>query len=176
MMKSLLYLPLLILILQPVAQAEIVFNFWGAPAEVRIRVGAATGITTVTHNVPATQVGDGTPIAGWPGTYMLNLAAPDVVEWLAQQTAPAVHEIGYDGVFIDCMGPHFDTWACEIASGKPYTVDYNADREDDDREQLKKIWKDAKTTLARRTRELLGKKRPRLNDDQRRRLAVKGKE
>ncbi len=99
---------------------------------------------------------DGKPIAGWPGTYMLNLAAPGVVEWLAQQTVPAVQQIGYDGVFIDCLGPHFDSWACEIATGKPYTVDYNADGQDDDREELTTIWTQAKTALARRTRELLG--------------------
>jgi hypothetical protein len=75
MMKLLLFLPLLILTFQPVAHAEIVFNFFGAPAEVRIRVGAATGITTVTHNVPATQVGDGTPIAGTPNSILIEASA-----------------------------------------------------------------------------------------------------
>jgi len=65
----------LIFIFQPVAHAEIVFNFWGAPAEVRIRVGAATGITKVTHNVPATQVGDGTPIAGTPNSVLIEASA-----------------------------------------------------------------------------------------------------
>ncbi len=99
---------------------------------------------------------DGQPIAGWPGTYMLNMAAPGVVDWLAHQTVPAVQQIGYDGVFIDCLGPHFDTWACEIATGKPYTVDYDADGEDDDREELEEVWTNAKTALARRTRELVG--------------------
>ena len=99
---------------------------------------------------------DGRPIAGWPGTYMLNMAAPGVVDWLAHQTVPAVQQIGYDGVFIDCLGPHFDSWACEIATGKSYTVDFNADGEDDDREELKEVWTKAKTALARRTRELIG--------------------
>ena len=99
---------------------------------------------------------DGRPIAGWPGTYMLNMAAPGVVDWLAHQTVPAVRQIGYDGVFIDCLGPHFDAWACEIATGEPYTVDFNADGEDDDREELKEVWTNAKTALARRTRELVG--------------------
>lgn len=75
MMKLLLFLPLLILIFQPIAHAEIVFNFWGAPAEVRIRVGAAVGITTVTHNVPATNVGDGTPVAGTPGSVIIEASA-----------------------------------------------------------------------------------------------------
>ncbi|NQT17974.1 MAG: hypothetical protein HQ582_34805 [Planctomycetes bacterium] len=99
---------------------------------------------------------DGQPIAGWPGTYMLNMAAPGVVDWLAHQAVPAVQQIGYDGVFIDCLGPHFDSWACEIATGKPYTVDFNADGKDDDREELKEVWTKAKTALARRTRELIG--------------------
>jgi hypothetical protein len=75
MMKSLLFLFMLTLIFQPVAHAEIVFNFWGAPAEVRIRVGAAAGITTVTHDVPATQVGDGTPVAGTPGSVLIEASA-----------------------------------------------------------------------------------------------------
>jgi len=74
-MRLFFLIPLLILILQPVAHAEIVFNLWGAPAEVRIRVGAATGITTVTHNVPATQVGDGTPVAGTPGSLLIEASA-----------------------------------------------------------------------------------------------------
>ncbi len=75
MMKLLLFFPFLILLFQPVAHAEIVFNFWGAPAEVRIRVGAAAGITTVTHNVPATQLGDGTPVAGTPGSVIIEASA-----------------------------------------------------------------------------------------------------
>ncbi len=99
---------------------------------------------------------DGKPIAGWPGTYMLNMAAPGVVDGLAQQTVPAVKQIGYDGVFIDCLGPHFDSWACEIATGKPYTVDYNGDGKDDNRKELAEVWTNAKTALARRTRELVG--------------------
>jgi len=110
------------------------------------------------HVIPWLLQSDGKPIAGWPGTYMLNLAAPGVIDWLAQQTVPAVQQIGYDGVFIDCLGPYFDSWACEIATGKPYTVDYNADGKDDDRKELAKVWTDAKTALARRTRELVGDK------------------
>ena len=66
---------LLIIFFQPIAHAEIVFNFWGAPAEVRIRVGAATGITTVTHNVPATNVGDGTPVEGTPSSILIEASA-----------------------------------------------------------------------------------------------------
>ncbi len=95
-------------------------------------------------------------IAGWPGTYMLNLACPDVIEWLAQTAVPAVRTQGYDGVFIDCMGPHFDAWACEIVTGRKYTVDHDGDGKDDDRKELARLWAEAKTALAQRTRELLG--------------------
>ena len=75
MMKLLLFLPLLILIFQPIAHAEIVFNLWSAPAEVRIRVGAAAGISTVTHNVPVTQIGDGTPVEGTPNSILIEASA-----------------------------------------------------------------------------------------------------
>jgi len=74
-MRPLFFITLLILIFQPVAHAEIVFNSFGAPAEVRIRVGAQTGVTTVTHNVPATNVGDGTPVAGTPNSILIEASA-----------------------------------------------------------------------------------------------------
>lgn len=74
-MRSFFFITLIVFIFQPTAHAEIVFNFWGAPAEVRIRVGAATGITTVTHNVPATNVGDGTPVAGTPNSVLIEASA-----------------------------------------------------------------------------------------------------
>jgi len=38
-------------------------------------VGAATGITTVFHNVPATQVGDSTPIEGTPASVLIEVSA-----------------------------------------------------------------------------------------------------
>ena len=75
MMRPLFLITLLILIFQPIAYAEIVNNGWGPPAEVRIRVGAPTGLTTVTHNVPATQIGDGTPIEGAPASVLIEASA-----------------------------------------------------------------------------------------------------
>ena len=74
-MRPFFLITLLILIFQPIAYAEIVNNGWGPPAEVRIRVGAQTGVTTVTHNVPATQIGDGTPIEGTPARRATSRAA-----------------------------------------------------------------------------------------------------
>jgi len=74
-MRHLFIVIFLILIFQPIAHAEIVFNFWGAPAEVRIRVGAVAGITTVTHNVPATNIGDGTPVVGTPNSILIEASA-----------------------------------------------------------------------------------------------------
>ena len=37
---------------------------------------------------------DGQTITGWPGTTMVNLAVPGVVEWLAHQTVPPVRQRG----------------------------------------------------------------------------------
>ena len=75
MKKPLFFIPFLILIFQPIAYAEIVNNGWGPPAEVRIRVGVPAGVTTVTHNVPATQIGDGTPIEGAPASVLIEASA-----------------------------------------------------------------------------------------------------
>lgn len=74
-MRPLFLILLLIFIFQPIAHARIIFEGWGAPAEVRIRVGAAAGITTVTHNVSATNVGDGTPVAGTPNSIRIEASA-----------------------------------------------------------------------------------------------------
>ena len=75
MMRPLFLITLLILIFQPIAYAEIVNNGWGPPAEVRIRVGAPTGVTTVAHNVPVAQIGDGTPIEGAPASVLIEASA-----------------------------------------------------------------------------------------------------
>jgi len=74
-MRALFLITLLIFIFQPIAHAAMIFEGWGAPAEVRIRVGSAGGITTVRHNVPATNVGDGTPVAGTPNNIRIEASA-----------------------------------------------------------------------------------------------------
>ena len=56
-------------------RAEITFILWGAPSEIRLRVGAATGVTTVTHDVPVANIGDGTPIAGTPNSILIEASA-----------------------------------------------------------------------------------------------------
>lgn len=61
--------------LVPVVCAEIVFIGWGAPAEIRLRVGAPAGVTMVIHNVPANQIGDGTPIVGSPNSILIEVSA-----------------------------------------------------------------------------------------------------
>ena len=76
MMRPLFFITLLIVIAQPIAHAEIIYNVGLVPlAEVRIRVGAQTGVTTVTHSVPATQIGDGTPIEGAPASVLIEASA-----------------------------------------------------------------------------------------------------
>jgi len=71
------------------ARAEIVFIGWGAPPELRVQVGAPTGITTVVHDVPAATVGDATPIAGTPNSVLIDAYArmPNFIRaWFTQFT------------------------------------------------------------------------------------------
>jgi hypothetical protein len=99
---------------------------------------------------------NGEHIAGWPGTDMLNLTKPEAIAWVAD-TAVAPQQTGaYDGVFIDCMGGAFDRWACEIATGKPYTVDADEDGTPDAAEALDRQWRAAKTELCRQVRTRIG--------------------
>lgn len=60
---------------------------WGAPAEVRIRVGAEAGVTTVAHDVPAVSVGDGTPIVGTPNLVVIEASARRANFWDALRTS-----------------------------------------------------------------------------------------
>ncbi|MFQ6130524.1 MAG: putative glycoside hydrolase [Armatimonadota bacterium] len=103
---------------------------------------------------------DGRHIAGWPGTEMINLTKPEVVEWLAARSVASVRDKGFDGTFIDCMGGGFDWWACNIATGEPYQVDADQDGTPDDRAWLNQAWVQAKTELSRRVREALGPEVP----------------
>jgi len=66
--------------------ADITFNMWGAPAEVRIRVGSESSITTVAHDVPAINVGDGTPIVGTPNLVVIEASARRANFWDALRT------------------------------------------------------------------------------------------
>ena len=75
-MRVLFFITLLIVVIaQPIAHAYFTFAGWAPLDEVRIRVGAQTGVTTVTHNVPATQIGDGTPIEGAPASVIIEASA-----------------------------------------------------------------------------------------------------
>ncbi len=74
-MRALFFITLLIVIVQPIAHADIIIAGTAPIDEVRIRVGAQTGVTTVTHSVPATQIGDGTPIEGAPASVLIEASA-----------------------------------------------------------------------------------------------------
>jgi hypothetical protein len=63
------------LLFSPFASAEIVFIKKGAPSEVRVTVGADTGVTTVNYEVPAVMSGDGTPISGTPAGVLIRVSA-----------------------------------------------------------------------------------------------------
>ncbi|MBM3477086.1 MAG: hypothetical protein FJX75_27780, partial [Armatimonadetes bacterium] len=99
---------------------------------------------------------DGSRIEGWPGTQMINLTKPEVIDWLAARSVASVREKGFDGTFIDCMGSNFDWWACNIESGKPCEIDADRDGKADDRQRLDALWTAAKTDLSRQVREALG--------------------
>lgn len=101
------------------------------------------------------KTADGKRIDGWPGTTMINLARPDVIEYMAQLSARPTLRYGID-VFVDCMGPGFDAWACNIATGVPYTVDADDDGVPDGRAALDEQWLHGKLQLAQRIRELIG--------------------
>ena len=98
----------------------------------------------------------GEKINGWPGTKMINLTRPAVVEWLAARSERAAKDPVLDGTFIDCMGGNFDRWACEIATGKDYQVDADGDGKADKRRELDIHWRKAKQTLGRMVREKIG--------------------
>jgi len=75
MKKTLLTAGIISVFFSSVAFAEMNFIWFGAPAEVRIRIGAETGITTVVHEVPAAMNGDGTPISGTPAGILIEVSA-----------------------------------------------------------------------------------------------------
>jgi hypothetical protein len=99
---------------------------------------------------------DGTFIAGWPGTRMLNLRKQEALDWLVERCRMSLRDRGFDGVFIDCMGSGFDAWACNIDGGTPYQVDADGDAKADDRAWLDPEWVQAKVELSRRVREAIG--------------------
>ncbi len=74
-MRPLFIITLIVFIFQPIAHAYFTEAGTASLDEVRIRVGAQTGVTTVTHNVPATQIGDGTPIEGAPTSVIIEASA-----------------------------------------------------------------------------------------------------
>jgi hypothetical protein len=101
---------------------------------------------------------EGQTISGWPGSKMINLARPDVIAWQVRRSRDGIATRGHHGTFIDCMGPHFDWWACEIATGKAYQIDADRDGKPDQRDWLDASWKKAKLDMARQVREAIGPK------------------
>lgn len=100
---------------------------------------------------------EGAMIDGWPGTTMIDLSREDVIEYMATISTHAWNTYGID-VFIDCMGPAFDAWACNIATGVPYRVDTDRDGTPDLPEELNRKWREGKGRLARHMREKMGTK------------------
>ena len=99
---------------------------------------------------------DGTRILGWPGTAMVNLLKPAVIDWHVSRCERSVGQRGFDGVFMDCMGSGFDWWACNIESGKRFTPDADEDGRPDERRWLNNRWTAAKAQLSHKVREAIG--------------------
>ena len=76
---------ILLFLVSPV-QAAIYLIWFGAPEELYIRVGAVSGITTVTHDVPVANIGDGTPITGVPNQVFIEAWARRSSFWGALTT------------------------------------------------------------------------------------------
>ena len=55
-----------------VASAKVTFKAHPPEPEMELRVGAQKGVTTVVHDVAATDVGTGTPVEGTPGLIVIK--------------------------------------------------------------------------------------------------------
>lgn len=136
----------------------IALDFGASAPYAHPRVPDWTSFATVPPESAWLRQANGDRIAGWPGTEMLNLAKPEAIAWVADTAVAAQQTGAYDGVFIDCMGGAFDRWACEIATGKPYTVDADEDGKPDAAEALDRRWLTAKTELCRQVRTRIGER------------------
>ncbi len=120
---------------------------------------SAPDARTSTNNLPANawlRYADGSIAAGWPGSAMLNLAHPDVVEWVAQKAVRHMKVIDIDGVFLDSMGAGFDAWECNLFGTKVLHFQGVPTGKFDDLAWLNATWRQAKLSMAHRVRELSG--------------------
>jgi hypothetical protein len=99
---------------------------------------------------------EGNRIAGWPGTQMLNLSRPEALDLLAEDIFTRCAGLDLDGVFIDCMGAGFDSWAVEIETHQKVSIDADGDGQADDIAYLNRVWVEGKRTLLARLRAALG--------------------
>jgi len=99
---------------------------------------------------------EGRRINGWPGTEMLNLSRPEAIDFLASRVPPRIEGVDLDGVFVDCMTAVFDSWAVEIETRKPVTIDADGDGKPDDRSELNRAWTEGKRQLLEKLRRLIG--------------------
>ncbi len=112
-----------------------------------------------TRNLPANawlRYENGTIAAGWPGSAMLNLAHPDVIEWVAQKAIRHMKSVDIDGVFLDSMGAGFDAWECNLFGRKVLHFENEPGGNFSDLTWLNSTWRQAKLTLVRRVRYLVG--------------------
>jgi hypothetical protein len=99
---------------------------------------------------------EGNRIAGWPGTQMLNLSRPEALDLLAGHIISRYEGLDLDGVFVDCMGAGFDSWAVEIETHRSVSIDADGDGQPDDIALLNRTWVEGKRALLAGLRAALG--------------------
>ena len=71
-MKILICVIIALLLTVSVASSKVTVKAKPPVPVLELRVGAKTGLTTVVHDVPATDMGTGTPVEGTPGRVVIN--------------------------------------------------------------------------------------------------------
>lgn len=101
---------------------------------------------------------EGDLINSWPGSCLLNLTNPDTIDAYMKMVDDLwPHELGVDGVYIDCMNVGFDWWVVEIESKKKVLIDADGDGIADDMEEVTRKWTAGKEEILRRIRAKYGK-------------------
>lgn len=100
---------------------------------------------------------DGNNINSWPGSQLLNLSKEKTLKSymnLIEDKWPSM--LNVDGVYIDCMGGSFDSWAVELESKKKVKIDANEDGKEDSIDDLNRLWVKGKETILKETRKRYG--------------------
>lgn len=100
---------------------------------------------------------EGEFINSWPGSCLLNLSKQHTIDSYKKFIEDKwPHDLAVDGVYIDCMGGAFDSWAVELESKKKVKIDANEDGKEDSTEELDRLWVKGKEQILKHTRQTFG--------------------